>query len=72
MTDLVHIGRRPVLAQIEAMMSRRLQVFARSSLFRGDFDYHLLRASMVIIFLKLGLSNQKRSLAIMTLTFKRM
>jgi uncharacterized membrane protein YkgB len=54
MTDLVHIGRRPMLAQIEAMMSRRLQVLAKSSLFKGNFDYHLLRASMVIIFLLFG------------------
>lgn len=35
-------------------MNLLLQTLAKSSLFKGNFDYHLIRASMVIIFLLFG------------------
>ena len=36
------------------MMNSLLQTLAKSSLLKGDLDYHLIRASMVIIFLLFG------------------
>jgi len=36
------------------MMNHLLQAFAKSSLFKGNADFHLIRASMVIIFLLFG------------------
>jgi uncharacterized membrane protein YkgB len=36
------------------MMNHLLQTVARSSLFKGNLDFHLIRASMVIIFLLFG------------------
>src|SRR5262245_15386018 len=35
-------------------MNHLLQPLAKSSLFKGDLDFHLIRASMVIIFLLFG------------------
>src|SRR5215470_13992318 len=37
-----------------AIVNRFLGALAKSSLFRTDFDFHLIRASMVIIFLLFG------------------
>ena len=36
------------------MMNRHLHALAKSNLFKGNLDYHLIRASMVIIFLLFG------------------
>ena len=36
------------------MMKHLLHVLAKSHLVKSDFDYHLIRASMVIIFLLFG------------------
>jgi uncharacterized membrane protein YkgB len=36
------------------MMNHLLQALAKSSLFKGNLDFHLIRASMVIIFLLFG------------------
>src|SRR5258708_4185151 len=35
-------------------MNSLIKILARSGLFRGDLDYHLVRASMVLIFLLFG------------------
>ena len=35
-------------------MSTLIKILARSRLFRGDLDYHLVRASMVLVFLLFG------------------
>ena len=35
-------------------MNSLIKILARSGLFKGDVDYHLVRASMVLIFLFFG------------------
>jgi uncharacterized membrane protein YkgB len=40
--------------KIATPMNHRLQALATSRVFNGNFDYHLIRASMVIIFLLFG------------------
>ena len=39
---------------VTTVMNQALHALAKSSLFKGDVDYHLIRASMVIIFLLFG------------------
>jgi uncharacterized membrane protein YkgB len=39
---------------VTTVMNQTLHALAKSSLFKGDLDYHLIRASMVIIFLLFG------------------
>jgi uncharacterized membrane protein YkgB len=39
---------------VTTVMNQALRALAKSSLFKGDLDYHLIRASMVIIFLLFG------------------
>lgn len=40
--------------EMTMMMNRLLHALAKSDLFKGNLDYHLIRASMVIIFLLFG------------------
>jgi uncharacterized membrane protein YkgB len=39
---------------VTTVMNQALHALAKTSLFKGDLDYHLIRASMVIIFLLFG------------------
>ena len=47
------IGRTPALAFRE-LMNLLIKVFAKLGLLRKDLDYHLVRASMVIIYFFFG------------------
>src|SRR5262249_28529116 len=49
----LHPGAGPAPAQ-EQTMDSLTRILAKSGLLKGDLDYHLIRASMVIIFLFFG------------------